>query len=568
MQLRRTPTRSRVADAWFRRARDTRPSGGDTLFKQFLRAMGDRKVRAPGHEGEVTINTLNSSDEDSDKKRLQEEYAKWSDGDPGSPGLRGAVDTPQKLKAVQDDLVEDAVRFGVPEATARDMVRGLNVGDSPDAFDQVEKNLQRVIDKAVADKKTSDAADKAQRDEAEAAEREERERAEAEADALTQLKKYQDKLIDDAVKAGVPEEGARALAKELKVGDTDDALDEVREALKPLVDKAKLDSARNQTLQRAEDTAKAVEDARAALEAAKKSKNKDYTRDPDAPEDDTRPKTRQEAIARAKSDLLKAEDVQYWASVEADKVNADRHAEEMAGMRAEAATSKESVEAAVRDYENARRKYDEAEAEGDETAKAEAEAEAVAAGKRVEGLLSSDAAIQRRLSQAETDAKKDQKAKAEAAFAKARKRNSQGMVLFNEKGEMVRYDPSKSDKIYEMFMTLLGETITKRPIPDMEGSTVDRSYGRDTDKDGIFDTYGPTKSGMPRNSDGSSPTGGETEEYGPHEFWMVNPSMWSAKDGKGNHRTFPTKDKAEAYAKKASSMPSRVASRHLLRYQA
>ena len=52
----------------------------------------------------------------------------------------------------------------------------------------------------------------------------------------------------------------------------------------------------------------------------------------------------------------------------------------------------------------------------------------------------------------------------------------------------------------------------------------------------------------------------------PCEFWEVNPDTWSAKNGKGVSRTFTTMDGAKAYAKKAMSMPSRVASRYLLRY--
>lgn len=589
MQLRRTPTRSRVADAWLRRTGDTRPSGGDPMFKEFLKSEGGRKVRAPGHENEVSINTLNSSDEPADKKRLQEEYAKWSGGDDDTTTTKGrgvgVIDSPQKLKAVQDELVEDAVNFGVPEATAREMVRGLVVGDDDSSVVLVERNLQKAIDKAVGDrqKADADAAEKAKADKAEA------DKAEAEAEAKDKAKKAlkalqgtQDKLIADAVEAGVPEEKARALAKELKEGDGDDALDEVREALKPLVNRANRRTRREQAVQRSTNSEQAVAEARTKLDAAKKSKNKDD-------------------IAEAQANLDRAEDESYAAGLGARDAELDAVDEQMSDDEVASLEAAEAAQAARAIIDDGEERLAEARESGDPEAVAEIEESIRAAHEAFEKAE----ADRKRLEQsvAEKNLAKNKRllelSKTEFDKSWERAEKNRGMLLFDAQGKSTRYDPSRNDKAYEFFMTLLGEQIRKRTLPSIDEHGGKDSFSPGAEPEGGGDAASggggnsggkgkgkgkgdgagtpsvkadpeagdlmskPTKSGAPRNSDGSSPQGGGIDDYGPSEFWKIyHPDGWVAHDSKNRSQRFTTMEQARAYAKTGSS---RVASRYLLR---
>ena len=525
--------------------------------------MGDTKVRSPKGEGEVTINTLHGSDDPKYNQLFQREYAKWSGGDDDTTEGRGVgvIDSPQKLKAVQDDLVEDAVNFGVPEATAREMVRGLVVGDDDSSVVLVERNLQRAIDKAVGDKQKAD-ADAAEKAEGEKA------KAKAKADAekaLKELQGKQDELIEDAVKAGVPEEAARALARELKEGDGEDALDKVRDALKPLVNRARRKNKRDQARQRSTNSEQAVAEARTKLDAAKKSRNKDD-------------------IAEAQANLDRAEDESYAAGLGARDADLDEVEEQLSDDEVASLEASAKAQAARETIDSGEERLAEARESGDPDAVAEVEESIRAAHEAFEKAE----ADRKRLEQsvAEKNLAKNNRLRelSKTEFEKSweRAEKNRGMLLFDAQGKSTRYDPSRNDKAYEFFMTLLGEQVRKRELPDVD-THGGRSFGGDAD-DGEPDgggkgkgkgnkgdgkskgdaPSGPTKSGKPRRPDGSSPTGGETEDYGPGEFWMINPSMWSAKDSKGNHRTFGTMAGAKAYAKTASTMPSRVASRYLL----
>lgn len=504
MQPRRYPTRTRVADAWIRRARDTRPSGGGSRIEQFLKEMGDTKVRSPKGEGEVTINTLHGSDDPKYNQLFQREYAKWSGGDDTTTEGRGArvIDSPQKLKTVQDELVEDAVNFGVPEATAREMVRGLVVGDDDSSVREVERNLQRAIDKAVGDKQRADAdaAGKAERGKAE---------AQAEAERKQELQR------------------------------------------------------RTQVRERAQAAESAADAARAALEEAKKSKDK-------------------AAIQRAEEAVNKAESKALSESAALTRVEVTEagEAEAAATLKAQEAAAKAAAAAAG--LEGAQAALEAARDAGDPDAIREAEEEAAAAQ---EAFDKADA--EKRESEAALEGRRAEERKrnaevAELQFEKAwaHAQKNRGVLLTDAEGNTVRYNPERSDEVYEYMMALLGEQVTKRGLPTMDTTSVRDIEQADDDGDGKEKgkgkgnkgdvkskgdaPSGPTKSGKPRRPDGSSPTGGETEDYGPGEFWMVNPGKWSAKDSKGNHRTFGTMAGAKAYAKTASSMPSRVASRYLL----
>jgi hypothetical protein len=447
VQFRRFPTNIRVAGAWFHRYGDTRPSGNRT--QEFLDVMGDRKVRSPSSGNDVTFNTLHGSSDPRDQEAFRKAYQKWTGGKDNT--TRGTIDSPKKLKAVQDELVEDAVSFGVPEETAREMVRGLGVGDDDSAVLTVERNLQRAIDKAVEDKKKTD-ADAAEKAKAE--------------DDLKELQGKQDQMISNAVKAGVPEEAARALAKELKEGDGEDALDEVRDALKPLVNRAKRKTKRDQARQRATKSEQAVAEARTKLDEAKKSKDKD-------------------AIAAAQANLDRAEDEAYAAGLGARDADLDEVDEQLSDDEVAAMEAAETARAAREIIDSGEERLAEARESGDPDAVAEVE----------EGLRAAHEIFEK----AEADRKRLEQSVAEKNLAKnkrllelsktefekswERAKKNRGMLLFDAQGKSTRYDPSENDKVYEFFMTLLGEQIQKREIPQIDTTAAQSNLFLDEEPD-------------------------------------------------------------------------------------
>lgn len=455
-------TIARVASAWLRHARDI---GASTRkFDQFLEEMGTRKVRAPGHEKDVQLNTLASSSDPADQKRVEEEFAKWSKGQGTS------TDTPSRLKALQDELVDSAVQDGASENDARELAKE-SVGA------------------------------KAKKDEEAAAQKQ-----------LKDLQAAQDKLIADAVADGVPEDQAAQLKKELRIGDTDAALKELRKKLRPLVNKALQRAQRHQVRDEAEIISLNVDNAREALTEARK------TKDPEAIAAAQAHLREMETFARlSKMDVFDADSEEFQHSIEEDEAARDV---------ADAAAAD-----AARDIEEIEARLEQAQQDGDSDAVARAEADLQRAQKAYGAAAAGVAIHAQRITQRELIRNKHLIELAQSEFEESWKRSQEnrGMWLFNAEGEAVLYNPEATDKAYAFMMALLGEQIQERRLSDLDTSS--RSFGTE-----------------------------DEDAHRPGEIWQTEDDNWAAKNTKGKTKTFDTEPEAKAYAKKASA---RIASRYL-----
>lgn len=407
----------RVAAAWLRRARQS-PEGG--RFQQFLDEMGDTKVRTPGRNAPVQINTLHSSDKPEDRSRVQEEYQKWSAG-----------------------------------------------GDGGAAEGSSEK---------------ADGGTSAQRAE------------------LARHQRYQEQLIADAVKAGVSEEEARAAAPDLKLGDGVDVVEEFREALEDMASQVRRDRRRQSIRDTADAASQGVADAERALTDARKSKDKDR-------------------IADAEEALRAAEEALYWSQADRDSVDRKTLQEQGARLDREAAAARATAQARQADVEDLQGRIAEAELEGDDVLAATLTADLVTATTALEDAdLKSREASKR----AETHALATRRRFAEMSRAEfdrtwARAKRNPGVMLYNADGKAERYDPSTTDAAYDVFMTLLGEQLDRREIPDMDETNV---------------------------------SGDDNIMYDSGDVWEVDEG-WSAKNSKRKTRVFDTIDGARAFAKTA-----------------
>lgn len=476
MSFRRTPSSTKVANMWLRRASDTSSSGGGSKIDQFLAEKGTQKVRSPKGEGEVTINTLHGSNDPAYKHLFQREYAKWSDeGDDGDAPGPDAMGTPEVLKATQDELVQFAVEDGLSESEARELVRGLTVKDTPAEVQQVERNIQKAVAKAKEkkDKADADAKEKKDKADAEAKRRIEQQEAEAEAEARQQQKVEQRNNIRSQ-----PAQAQQAV-------DAADA--ELNEAIRSK-DKQRINDAKI-NLARAKDALVAAERASQSLVTTELEEGLDL------------------AVAEyeeSKALAAGAEKDIERISQELEKAVSAGNSEEVSRLRSDLDGVQKILEAAVETM-------------------------------RTSGQQVADLERKRDRHLVETS---------DREFARARAEREQGFLIYNSEGVAERYNPDSQDRVYEAFMTLLGENIQDR---GNYGSNSDRY---DQDKD---DELEPTKSGQPRNRDGSTPSGLSDDEYGAGEFWKTDKG-WSAKNSKNTIRTFKTIQRAQQHAKTASLM--------------
>jgi hypothetical protein len=490
-------TIARVASAWMRDAR-VALGASKSKFDRFLTEMGERKVRVPGHDAEVQINTLASSSESADREWVQKEFDKWSNKQ------TTGTDTSEKLKALQDELVELAVADGASKKDARELVKGLNVGDSEEDVRQVEKNLEELVKKSVAARQKKDeeaAAQKQKKDEEAAAQRQ-----------LKDLQAKQDKLIADAVADGVPEYQASQLKKELRVGDTDAALKEVRKKLKPLVNKALQKAQRQQVRDQAEFTALNVDNAREALAEATK------TKDPEAiAAAQAHLRDMEEFARRSKMDVFDADSEEFQHSIEEDEAAQD--------------VADAAAEDAARDIMEIKARIEQAQQDGDSDTVARAEADLQRAQKKYWAAADGVAIHAQRITQKELIRNKHLIEVAQSEFEESWKRSQEnrGMWLFNAEGKAVLYNPEANDKAYAFMMALLGEQFQERRLPDSDTSS--RSLGTE-----------------------------DEDEHRPGEIWQTEDDNWAAKNTKGKIKTFETEPQAQAYANRASA---RIASRYL-----
>jgi hypothetical protein len=486
----------RVAAAWLRRARQS-PDGG--RFQQFLDEMGDTKVRTPGRSAPVQINTLQSSDKPEDRIRVQEEYQKWSAG--GDDDARQPIGTPAKLKATQDELVQFAVEDGLSRSEARELVRGLTVKNTVADVQQVERNIAYAVEQSRKKREKADADAKLERDKADA----EAQTVRDARNALLRLHDEQAQLVADAVKAGVPEEDARALMRDLELGDEADVLDEVREALEDKTRQVRRDQRRQSIRDTAAAASQGVADAERALTNARKSKDKDR-------------------IADAEEALRAAEEALYWSQADRDSVDRDVLQEQGARLDREAAAARAEAQARHADVDDLQARIADAAADGDDTLAATLTADLVAAQ---EALGAADRESREASKRAETHALATRRRFAEMSRAEfdrtwARAKRNPGVLLYNADGKAERYDPSTTDAAYDVFMTLLGEQLDRREIPDMSKA--------DTSVESQDEDAGPT--------------------YDPGDVWEVD-GGWSAKNSKRKTREFDTIDSARAFAKTA-----------------
>lgn len=544
MNFRRTPNATRIAAAWMRRARET-PRVVDRV-KAFLESQGDKKVKSPSTGNDIQISTLKSSDEPADQRLFQELLSKWSgggdddDGDGSEPdGKDRTIKTKAKLKAVVDDLVEDAMNFGLTEEEAREYTKGLQVGDDEEAITQVEKHLNKAIDKRVEENKAKEEAAK---------------KRALRTDTPEALDGFRQEMFDAAKAVGVPNVLIQKILTPLVLDAGEDVVESVKANIQKAIDarSAKIER-RKDVRDRAEATADAVRDARNRLERAKK--RGDIA-----------------AVSRAESDLFEAEEQHRSAEMNVSDVESDEYAEYEDNARADAAQAEADAASAMDEIEDAQARIAELRESGDEGSAGEIATleEAIRSAEQRFGEAGSKAKeIRRQLASKEKARNRrlmeESKAQMDASWERSKK--NRGMLLFDATGKAHRYDPSPTDAVYEYMMTLLGERVEERALPDID-KTPSRDGFDDTESDDDWTgkgkgkggpPTGPTKSGRPRNPDGSSPGGNSEDTYGPGEFWRTDSGKWSAKNRRGEIDTFDRQNRAREYAKTAS----RVASRYL-----
>jgi hypothetical protein len=549
---------ARVAAAWVRRAfRD----GATDRVQEFIEAQGTRKVRRPSTGNDVQISTLKSSDDPADQDLFRQLLDKWEAGGDDTDGAGGdsqEIKTREDLRNVVDDFVEDAVRFGLTEAEAREYTKGLAVGDGEEALRQVEKNLQRAIDKRIKENEAKAKGDADRAKAKEDADREAEERRALRTDTEEALAGFRNELYETALAGKLTPAEARRAIEPLVLGADRDTVESVEGAIDEIIAQ-KMDVARSRDDARrgVESTAEAVEAAREALREAKEGRDKDV-------------------IAAAEAELRDAEDRHRSAGLDVLDVESEEYAEYEANARTEIDQAEQEAAAARDEVEAAQARLAELREAGDggdpgEVARLEGD---IRAAERVLGESDARAReIHRDLASREADRSRRlrevSKAQMDASWERAKK--NPGMLLFDADGKAQRYNPSRTDAVYDYMMTLLGEKIDERGgigIDTSGGRSDDKSKGRSKGKGKVLTESElkdrPTLSRRPRNDDGSSPTvdGWGDDRYGPHEFWNIGPNRWSAKNSQGDIATFTTMAGAKQFAKKGS-MAVRVASRYL-----
>ena len=543
---------ARVAARWVRRAfRDT----SEERVQEFIEAQGTKKVRRPSTGNDVQVSTLRSSDDPADQAMFRDLFRKWKDGADDTDDAGGGpreIKTPEDLKKTVDDFVEFALPFGLTEDEAREYTKGLVVGDGEEAQKQVEKNLQRAIDKRVEENK---AKAKAKED----ADREAEERRALRTDTEEALAGFRKELYDTALAGNLTPAEARRAIDPLVLGADRDVVESVKEAIDDAIaQKADVDRSRDDARQNVKSTAAAVEAAREALALAR---------------------LRVEGnIADAEAELRDAESRHWAAQVRSDDADLADLDDALADAELNAAQATADADAARAAVEDARRRIDQLD---DPEKIAEAEA---ALSDAEDALQESDDAARAALAEVEgMRSKRSEKliSVSRESFDRSwsRAQRNRGMVVYDASGKARVYNPETTDAVYEYMMTLLGERIEERGGIDIDtnnrsvfddpeskgkGKGKDKGKGKGKALTEAELRDRPTLSRRPRNDDGSSPTvdGWGDDRYGPHEFWNTGPNRWSAKNSQGETSTFTTMDRAKTFAKNGS-MAVRIAARYV-----
>lgn len=553
---------ARVAARWVRRAfRDT----SEDRVQEFIEAQGTKKVRRPSTGNDVQVSTLRSSDDPADQAMFRDLFRKWKDGADDTDDAGGGpreIKTQKDLKKVVDDFVEDAMGFGLTKAEALEYTKGLVVGDGEEAQKQVEKNLQRAIDKRIKENEAK-AKDDADREKARAKEDADRAKAKADADREAEERRalrtdteealagFRKELYDTALAGKMTPAEARRAIDPLVLGADRDVVESVKEAIDDAIaQKADAARSRDDARQDVESTAAAVEAAREALALARLGVEGN--------------------IADAEAELRDAESRHWAARVRSDDADLADLDDALADAELNAAQATADADAARAAVEDARSRIDQLD---DPEKIAEAEA---ALSDAEDALQESDDAARAALSEVERmRSKRSEKliSVSRESFDRSwsRAQRNRGMVVYDASGKARVYNPEKTDAVYEYMMTLLGERIEERGGIDID--TTNRSVfddpeskpkgkGKALTEAELRDR--PTLSRRPRNDDGSSPTvdGWGNDRYGPHEFWNTGPNRWSAKNSQGDIATFTTMDRAKTFAKNGS-MAVRIAARYV-----
>jgi len=567
--FRRTPNATRIATAWLRRARET-PGVVDRV-KEFLEAQGDKKVRSPSSGNDVQISTLKSSTEPADQRFFQELLGKWSGGaeeeggDEAKP--KNPIGTQEKLDAVVKAIIEDAMSFGLTEEEARQFTRGLTVKDGDDEIAQVDRNMQRAIDKRVEENQAKVEAAKAKEDAERAAAKEAEKAAEAKrklrTDTPEALAGFRAELMESAHAAGLPVRKINEILEPLVLDADADVVNSVKGVIDSAVaakqkktDEADATSERRRSIRdNAGESARLVAEAELELAAAKRSKNK-------------------AEIAQAKKKLERAEQQHRTDASAARDADVADISDAWRNLKAEEAQKLSDEEFVRQEWEQLQEDIERKLSEGAPEADIrELQMQAEEAKTYLDNVTTRRKEVQSLLAGKDVERNRQLRTMSKAEFDKVwqHAEKNKGIRLYNKNGEAVQYDPSRSDAVYETFMTLLGENIQERGSgkSDIDTTTpVKSDLFDESEADGKKrkkkeKPLPPTKSGRPRNSDGSSPPSGSEDEYGPGEFWKTEGNMWSGKNSKDETQTFPTKERAKNYAKTASTPHARVASRYL-----
>ena len=514
MHLYRTPSHTRVATTWLRRTAS--PSKG-AQFAKFLKERGSEKIQTPSRRGPVTINTLHSSEDPADQVRVSEEYEKWRKANDSKQDSKqdSAQDTstPEKLKVVQQGLVDYAKDLGVSEEEARELVRGMSVGDTPDDIATVEANIEKLGEKVKGAKEEEDKKTK--------------EKTEADAKAKEEA---------DAKKLEEAEAKAKAEAARAKK----DAEAEAQAAAAVAEEEAR----RQGIADRVTDAATAVTDAEAELAEAKKSKDKIR-------------------IQEARTALNEALEEDRYARLNAGNQKMDDLDQELSELEDDYRSAQTDVESNSKSIEDDTARLEQAKAEGNAE-------EVLAIEKRIEetqkaldelnetytGLGQQVESLRLRKNEQLRVFSKEQ---SELAWSKSER--NRGIIIYDAEGNPSYHNPEQVDKVDEIFQTLLGEHMQGKGYRSDDKYDFSRGSTRQQDdKDARLNQRRPTKSGRPRNPDGTSPSGLAPEKYGPGEVWSSGPKQWSAKNRGEETKVFKSLPGAKAFAKTAAS---RVASLYL-----
>ena len=504
MQLHRIPSSTRVATAWLRRV--AAPTKG-AQFAKFLKERGSQKVQVPGRDAPVTLNTLHGSKDPADQLRVSEEYEKWRKGQDSArdSDQDSAQDTstPEKLKRVQQGLVDYATDIGIPEVEARELVKGMSVGDTPEDIATVEANIEKLGKKVKSEKEEADKKTEAE--------------AKAKAEAEAKKRKEEEAKAREEAEAEAAAEATRAKEEARRKGIAD----------------------------RVTDASTAVAEAEAELAAAKKSKDKPR-------------------IQKAKEALNKALDEDRYARLNAGNQKIDDLAQELSGLEDDYRVAQMDMESNRKSMEDDQARLAQAKADGNaddvrtieqrltETQAALEELDETyrGLGQQVEALRLSKNEELRNFSKEQFD------------LAWSNSERNRGILLYDAEGNASRYNPEEWGKVDEIFQTLLGEHMQGNGYrsDDKYDFERGRSSPKDEDEDNSLDRRRPTKSGRPRNPDGTSPSGLAPEKYGPGEVWGSGPNRWSAKNRSEETKQFNTLSGAKNFARTAAS---RVASLYL-----